>query len=317
MVQSIVIHAGDTLELVTVITANYNGRQYIARAIESVLNQTYQNIEYFIVDDGSTDDSAEIIKQFGRKDSRIKALFLPNNRGVAQARNAGIENSTGEYITFLDADDIWAPEKIEKQVAVFRQRPKAGLVVTDAALIDENDQIINNKKNRKKAKEGAVSLYDYISGKCHLSINAMTRRECLQTSGLFNPAYIIGEDYELWMRITREYEYYYLKQPLHCYRIHADNATRDKLFNRQSKIKILEEMVDNNPELLHELGRGFNVIMQRKYNSLGKAYYFADRSTEAEECFRKTLDMRGSILQRLKARFWCLVLKSRQSSPAL
>jgi glycosyltransferase involved in cell wall biosynthesis len=305
------------LELVTIITANYNGSQYLAKAINSVLNQSYPFIEHVIVDDGSTDDSARLIKSFGDKDSRIKPILLPQNRGVARARNVGIENSTGKYIAFLDADDMWVPEKVEKQVAVFRQHPNAGLVVTDALSIDENDQILKNKKNRKKTREGVVSLYDYIAGKCHLSINAMTRRECLEKTGLFNPNYVIGEDYELWMRITREYEYYYLKEPLHLYRFHRNNATRNKLFNRESKIKILEEMVDNNPHLMDDLGRGFKLIMQRKYNSLGKAYYFADRLEDADVCFRKALELKGNLIQRLKAKLWRMVLKTKQPETAV
>lgn len=304
------------MELVTIITANYNGREYLARAIESVLGQSYPNIEYLIVDDGSTDDSTDIIKDYASRDSRIQTIFLPRNCGVARARNTGIENSTGKYIAFLDADDMWAPEKVEKQLAVFHRHPKAGVVVTGAALIDENGQVLQSKKNRKKTTQGTVSLYDYIAGKCHLSINTMTRRDCLETSGLFNPDYIIGEDYELWMRITREYEYYYVNEPLHYYRIHGKNATRNKLFNRESKIKILQELVDNHPDLLNQLGRGFKVIMQRKYNSLGKAYYYADRPEDADACFRKALTIDGNLFQRLKAKFWRMVLKSKQSTTA-
>lgn len=305
------------LERVTIITANYNGSQYLGKAIESVTSQTHADIEYLIVDDGSTDSSADVIRSYSEQDSRIQAVFLPRNCGVARARNTGIEKSTGQYVAFLDADDMWAPEKVEKQLAVFREHPKAGVVVTDTALIDGSGRIVESKKNRRKTKQGKVSLYDYIAGKCHLSINAMTRRECLERCGLFNPSYIIGEDYELWMRITREYEYYYLKEPLHRYRIHGNNATRDKLFNRESKIKILEEMVGNNPGLLDELDRGFKTILQRKYNSLGKAYYHARRIPDAQACFHKALSINGSILQRVKAGFWLAILRSTQSKTAL
>lgn len=308
---------GDKLELVTVITANYNGSQYIARAIESVLGQTHSHLEYVIIDDGSTDQSVEIIRELSKKDGRIKPIFLPQNQGVSEARNTGIKNSTGQYITFLDADDMWAAEKIEKQVEVFRKHPNAGLVVTHAVVIDEDDNAVPNKKSRKKAKQGKVSLHDYISGRCHLSINAMTRRECLQKSGLFNPNHVIGEDYELWMRITRDYEYYYLDEPLHRYRVHGENATRNRLFNRESKIKILEEMVQTSPELIKELGRDFQVIMQRKYNSLGKAYYCANRLDDAEACFRKALSMSGSPAQKLKARLWQLVIRTKRSDAVL
>lgn len=308
---------GENLELVTVITANYNGGRFLARAIESVLQQTHPDIEYIIVDDGSSDVSSKIIDDYAARDSRIKSILLPNNGGVARARNVGIENSTGDFITFLDADDVWASAKLERQLAVFRQHSQAGLVVTDAELIDEQDNVLPRKKNRKKARQGRVSLYDYISGKCLLSINAMTRRQCLDKSGLFNPNYVIGEDYELWMRITRDYDYYYVDEPLHRYRIHGKNATRDKLFNRESKIRILEQMVSMNPELPQELGRRFSVIMQRKYNSLGKAYYFADRREDAQSCFEKALALDGSWYHQLKARLWRNFIRTAQSRTVL
>lgn len=305
------------MEHVTVITANYNGSRYLARAVQSVLNQTHTDIEYIIVDDGSSDASSQIINDLAASDARIKPIFMPDNAGVARARNLGIEKSTGEFLAFIDADDIWAKEKLERQLAVFRQHPEAGLVVTAAELIDENDQVLPCRKNRKKPKQGRVSLYDYIAGKCILSINAMTRRECLNRSGLFNPHYVIGEDYELWMRITRHFDYYYLNEPLHRYRVHGGNATRDKLFNRESKIRILEEMMVRNPGLPEELGRRFKTIMQRKYNSLGKAYYFADRMADAEICFDKALAMKGSIGPYFKTRLWRLLLRSAQSRTAL
>ncbi|MGQ9424860.1 glycosyltransferase family 2 protein [Gilvimarinus sp. F26214L] len=298
--------------LVTVVTANFNGSRYLAQAIESVRAQTHANIEYVIVDDGSTDGSRDLIEDYCRKDPRIKAFLLPENQGVARARNTGIENSHGKYVTFLDSDDEWMPNKLEKQLELFRRHPRAGLVVTGAAVIDRDGHTVEIQKQRKKPMQGAVSLYDYIAGKCLLSINAMTRRECLEKSGLFNPNYVIGEDYELWMRITRDYEYYYLEEPLHRYRVHGDNATRDKLFNRESKIRILEEKVANNPDLLDELGRGFKHIMQRKYNSLGKAYFKANRLSEADTCFRKASQLRSSLAQTIKARVWQLALKSRQ-----
>jgi glycosyltransferase involved in cell wall biosynthesis len=305
------------LEHVTVITANYNGSRYLARAVQSVLNQTHSNIEYIIVDDGSSDESLKIINDFAARDPRIRPICMPSNGGVARARNRGIEHSTGEFITFIDADDVWAAEKLERQLAVFRRYPEAGLVVTAAELIDENDQALPRKKSGKKTRQGRVSLYDYIAGKCILSINAMTRRECLDRSGLFNPNYVIGEDYELWMRITRDYDYHYLDEPLHRYRVHGHNATRDKLFNRESKIRILEEMMAQNPGLAEELGRRFRTIMQRKYNSLGKAYYFANRMADAKVCFDKALAMKGSFYPYLKARLWRLLLKSAQSKTAL
>ncbi len=299
------------MDSVTVITANFNGSKYLGRAIESVVQQSHHNIEYIIVDDGSKDVSKTIIERWANQDKRITPIYLNENVGVASARNIGIEKSSGKYIAFLDADDVWDSNKIEKQVACFESHPKAGVIVTGTIVIDENDGKISLKKNSKKIKQGSVNLYDYVAGKFPMSINAMTRRECLEKAGYFNPNYIIGEDYELWMRITRDYEYYFIDEPLHFYRIHQSNATKNKLLNRESKIKILEEMVDNDNSISGKLAKDFNVIMQRKYNSLGKAYYLDKQFDKALNCFNSTLNLRGSSAQILKAKLWILLLKTK------
>jgi len=301
--------AVDESHLVTVITANYNGRRYLDKAIESVLNQSYEPIEYIIVDDGSTDGSRAVIERWQQRDERVKAIFLPDNAGVAHARNVGIQQSRGHYLTFLDADDMWHPEKVARQVAIFERQPRAGIVVTGSSLIGKNGESLKSPKRKKTAKQGTVNLYDFVAGRLPVSINAMTKRECIEKDGLFNPDYSIGEDYELWMRITRDYEYYFLDEPMHWYRVHDTNATRrDKLFNRESKVRILEDFVRKNPRLFDELGEDFKIVLQRKYNSLGKAYFLNGRLGEARKCFIKTLHLDAESLQRTKAKLWCLFL---------
>jgi len=294
-----------------VITANFNGSKYLERAIESVVQQSHKNIEYIIVDDGSKDFSKTIIDRWAAKDSRITAIYLSENVGVAKARNIGIEKSSGKYIAFLDADDVWDTQKIEKQVECFESHEKVGVVVTGTIVIDENDGKISLKKTTKKIKQGKVNLYDYVAGKFPMSINAMTKRECLEKNGYFNPNYIIGEDYELWMRITRNYEYCFIDEPLHFYRIHQSNATNNKLLNRESKIKILEEMEDHDNSICGDLSKKFNVIMQRKYNSLGKAYYLDKQFEKAFSCFKSTMSREGSFGQILKAKLWLLLVNSK------
>lgn len=300
------------MDLVSVITANYNGSQYLREAVESVLSQDYTAIEYIIVDDGSTDGSQSLIKALAESDSRIKPIFLEKNVGVAEARNHGIKASTGKYLTFIDADDLWSNRKISAQKALFDHHPKAGLVVTAAQVIDKQGQHLAEKKSaarRSHVKQGCVSLYDYVSGQIPASINTMTKRECIDKVGTFNPNYIIGEDYELWMRIVRYYEYYYIDEPLHFYRVHDNNATKDKLFNRKSKLKILEEMLASDPSLKTQLGKNFQIIMQRKYNALGRIYYQKKQYSNAADCFKKALTTDGNIIHTIKSRCWLLWLK--------
>ena len=106
---------------VSIIIPTYNRAHLIGRAIQSVLNQTYQNFEIIVVDDGSTDNTEEMIKEFQKHDKRIKYIRHEKNRGGAAARNTGIKVARGEYIAFQDSDDEWLPEKLEKQMDVFQR----------------------------------------------------------------------------------------------------------------------------------------------------------------------------------------------------
>src|SRR4028118_698519 len=125
--------------LVSVIIPAYNAENFIAKTLETVLSQTYQNIEVLVVDDGSPDTTAEIVKSFVENYSRV-SLLQQSNAGVAAARNLAIEKSKGEYIAPIDADDIWYPQNIEKQVQCFLDSdPSVGLVYTWSVDIDEDD----------------------------------------------------------------------------------------------------------------------------------------------------------------------------------
>ena len=123
--------------LVSVITPMHNSGRYILDTIESVKNQTYKNCEMIIIDDCSTDNSVELVKKYIQSDERIKLIRLEENVGVAKARNKGIENSKGRYLAFLDSDDLWLPDKLNKQIK-FMQSKKVSFCYTACSVIDEN-----------------------------------------------------------------------------------------------------------------------------------------------------------------------------------
>lgn len=142
--------------LVTVVIPLYNAEKYIAETINSVINQTYQNWEMIIVDDCSTDGSRDIVKSYEEQDDRIKLIESESNfGGPARPRNIGIDNAKGEYIAFLDADDVWLTEKLEKQINFFKENPEVNICHTLANVIDENSiskGFFNNQKVYKKLK---------------------------------------------------------------------------------------------------------------------------------------------------------------------
>lgn len=135
--------------LISIITPNYNCARFIAQTIESVLAQTYTNWEMLIVDDCSTDGSYEIAQEYAEKDSRIKVFRNEKNSGAAVSRNRAIEASSGEYVAFLDSDDLWLPEKLEKQIA-FMQKHDCDFSFTEYEHIDEENKRLHQIANVTK-----------------------------------------------------------------------------------------------------------------------------------------------------------------------
>ena len=155
-------------KLVSIVMVNYNQERFIKEAIDSVIAQTYQNWELIIVDDGSTDQSVDIIKNYD--DDRIKPIYLEENSHICIATNVGFSHVTGEYIARLDSDDVWEKEKLYKQVALLEEKPNARVCFTQVNLIDENGQNINEKESellnlynsRQKDRKDWIRVFFFI-----------------------------------------------------------------------------------------------------------------------------------------------------------
>jgi len=191
--------------LVSVIIPTYNREKCIRRAIESVLDQTYQNVELIVVDDGSTDNTKEILEPF-IKSGKIKYFYQPN-RGPATARNLGIKNSKGEFIALLDSDDEWLPEKLEKQIGLFQNSKdeKLGFVGCNIIFINE----ITNKTIEYKIpryKNFFRFLLSEFMWPPQLS-TIITKKQIIEEVGLFDEKVWFGEDLDMWIRIAKKYNF--------------------------------------------------------------------------------------------------------------
>jgi len=201
--------------LVSVVIATYNMANYLPLAVRSVLTQTYKNLELLVVDDGSTDDTLESIKPL-LNDPRVRYI-TQENKGQAAAKNFGIRESNGEYIAFLDADDLWVPEKLDLQIPLFLSSKTLGVVYAKLLYIDETGN-----------KLGKVDNYGLYRGKiCNpLFIRnfirfgtTVVKRECFEHLGTFKENIRMGIDYDLWLRFSTQYEFDYVNRPLLYYRI--------------------------------------------------------------------------------------------------
>ena len=209
------------LPLVSAIVPAYNAARFITPTLESILSQTYQNIEVIVVDDGSKDETPEIVRQFAAKDSRV-TLIQQANAGVAAARNCAIQNSKGEFVAAIDADDIWYPQKIEKQIQCMLQAdPEVGLVYTWSAHIDEEGAFTGglNAGDREGSILMDLVYRDFIGN----GSVPLFRRTCLEKIGGYNKSLRDRgaqgcEDWDIALRVAELYEFRVVPEILVGYR---------------------------------------------------------------------------------------------------
>ena len=222
--------------IVSVITPIFNNEKFVGRTIQSLRDQTYQNWELVIVDDGSTDNTAQVIKSF--KDSRI-SYFYQKNLGVqrlAQTINNGLAKTTGELVTMLPSDDTWIKTKLEKQVPIFEDS-KVVLCFGQMNLIDENDKIIGYTKcpkhlNKIKNEPRGEILREMLVWNFIPQPTVLIRKSALLTiGGYIQPPDLYAEDYPTQLALSLIGEFRYLDVVLANYRMHGNQMTRNHQLN--------------------------------------------------------------------------------------
>jgi len=193
--------------MVSVIIPTFNRAPALKKAIDSVFSQDFKDFELIIIDDGSEDDTADLVASLNGRLRYIKQ----QNKGPASARNAGIKTSKGDFIAFLDSDDWWDREKLALQIEVMRQNPKY-LISHTQEIWYRNGELLNQKKKHKK-------FHDYIFDKC-LSLcvvsmsTVMARRQLFDVVGLFDEELPCCEDYDFWLRASAKHSFYLIDRPL-------------------------------------------------------------------------------------------------------
>lgn len=218
--------------LVSVIIPCYNGEKFISKAIESVLNQTYQNWELIVVDDGSTDGSKKIINQFCNTDKRAHYIQHKKNKGIPSARNTGIKTSIGEYIAFLDQDDLWMKEKLELFIEEFsRYDSKVGIIFSDFQIVFADNIVSKNYKKVNYYKIQRLNKRNFIKklfmrNFIKSASQVILRKECFSKLGLLDKNLYGGDDGDFWLRAAGKFDFQYLPKILVKIYLHKDNTTR-------------------------------------------------------------------------------------------
>jgi glycosyltransferase involved in cell wall biosynthesis len=238
---------------ITVVIPAYNAMTYLPETLDSVLNQTFTNFEVLIINDGSTDHIASWAAEIF--DTRVK-LISQENRGLPGARNTGITHAQGDYVAFLDADDLWELTKLEKQVDCLDSKPEIGLVYTWTLLVDQQGKSTGTVTAAHV--EGNVWEKLLLGDVVGSGSSAMIRRNCFETVGLFDTELSSIEDCDMWVRIAAHYPLAVIKEVLVYYRQHPSNMSRDyDRMMQNSRLKI-EKKFKNVPfELLYLRPRAY------------------------------------------------------------
>ena len=246
----------------SVIIASYNHQDYIAETLKSLEEQTFQDFEIIVVDDGSTDKTVEVAKNFP---SRAQ-IFTQENQGVVAARNRGASLAKGEYICFVDSDDVVLPDRFERQVTVLDSDPGLGLVFADALIIDSTSRQIGKFSDVYPVVPGDVAEMLAMHYCFTPMITVMVRAEVLKKTGPFEKPSPIS-DYMKWIEVAHLSKVYYDPQPLGCWRRHQTSTSKNanKVKSYAKTRMALKKILRKYPQLQGKVGKKIVKRFSRSY----------------------------------------------------
>jgi glycosyltransferase involved in cell wall biosynthesis len=272
---------GANMPKVSVVIPVYNAMRYLPETLDSVLAQTFTDFEILIINDGSTDNIIEWAIKI--TDPRVE-IISQVNQGVSIARNTGIHNAQGEYIAFLDADDLWKPTKLEKQVSCLDRSPEVGLVYTWTLLINEIGEPISIKYTSNH--EGNIWQHILIGDIVCSGSSAMVRKSCFEKSGEFDPALSSAADFDMWTRIAQYYNFSVIKDFLLLYRRTSSSMSRNSLKMIQDLQLTYEKRFQSAPpELMHLK----NIAYAGMYRNLAWESMYAGNYEEANNYCKQAI----------------------------
>jgi glycosyltransferase involved in cell wall biosynthesis len=224
---------------VTVIIPAYNQASYLGQAVQSALAQTHRDLEVIVVDDGSTDDTALVAQAFA--DTRVRYIYQ-ENRGLSSARNAGLREASGVFISFLDSDDQFLPHKLELLLAELERHPEAGLAAGQAIPVDQDGQPIGKVFDKGLPAERAQWL---LGNPLHVG-SVLLRREWQERVGFFDESLRSYEDWDLWLRLARaRCPMRWVARPVSLYRFHPTQMTRDGRQMTTATFAVLDKVLSD------------------------------------------------------------------------
>jgi glycosyltransferase involved in cell wall biosynthesis len=267
--------------LVSVVIPTYNRAELVERAVNSVLSQTYPDLEVIIVDDASTDDTRDRIKIIQQFDRRIQYFRHDNNRGAQAARNTGIQAAKGGYMAFLDSDNEWLPRKLERQMALFyRKADLLGVVYCSYWKVSADGEMLNEYVPRYRGSVYKQTLSEWLTD----TSTIVVRKDILEKIHGFDENIHAFQEWDLCIRLARECEFDFVPECLTLYHQHAlPSISEDHLRDAYGYLGIVDKY---RPEILHEWGRK---TLSEHYLRIGQLFILADRFDLARAYFLKSI----------------------------
>lgn len=284
---------------VSVIIPCYNIEKYVSECLESVYHQTYSNLEVLLINDGSKDRTEEILMEYVNKYPNITKYIYQNNSGPSVARNLGIKNSEGEYICFMDSDDILFPESIEKRVNILDMNSDVYLVCSDSYMIQENS-FTKDKLSSLLGEVYSGNIFKELLKKNFISTQTvLMRREIIKSIGFFNESYLRSEDYEYWLRIANKYKITFIKEPLAYTRVRNGSLSTNKKNEMEDSLISVYQSVFESYNLTNEekkvLKKRQNDIIYYLNLRLANDYFQSRKFLETRKCLKKVIKSRKRI----------------------
>src|SRR5919199_2876382 len=236
------------MPLISVIIPVYNGEKTIRETLESLLNQTFTDFEVLVINDGSQDATLDIVSSI--KDPRFKVFSYPN-AGPSASRNRGVAMASGEYISFLDADDLWTPDKLEAQLKALQTHPEAALAYSWTDFINESNQFL--RRGSYINVTGDVYKHLLLTDFLENGSNPLVRKKALEEVGEFDESLTHGEDWDMWLRLAVHYPFVAVPSPQILYRVYAHSSSFNISKLEAGCLQVINRAFAQAPETLQPL----------------------------------------------------------------
>jgi glycosyltransferase involved in cell wall biosynthesis len=281
---------------VSVIMPCFNHALFVAEAIEAVLAQSVADLELIVVDDCSQDNSREVIEKYVQCDPRVRTIFHQINLGASRSRNDGIRGALGAYVAFCDADDVWMPTKLARQLELLEKHPGHDVAYCDAAIINGSGIEIGERFSDQFCVPGNGSgrLFEELCTRNFVNMQTVIlRRECIEDSGYFDESIKWVEDWWYWLRTSYRHSFVYADEVLAKYRVHQKSTGLvQRKGYKVNRVKVFHRILRNYPGIPSKLRSEVYYHMAVILTGLGK-------KKRAQGCFIRSLQLQRSNLRAL------------------